>query len=222
MLNISCKKLNLRQAATFQAKINLAWLVAATFQAKIILSWLVAATFQDKLRKWQIGLGKTIFLGGAPCFLHLSIDLGPPHAYSIPLLQKESIWLSFSGHRTSICKVPPRIGGHHFLLCQPTKKKRHSRVICYLTRVDAGDAHASKYRINQGSQCTFPLRMIHGWSQTMKLLDQHSLSWKWKGSQSFYDQWRKRPGENKDYKEKGRITQCTAVVWDIFSENMAR
>ena len=33
--------------------------------------------------------GKNCFFGRSSMFLHLSIDLGPPHAYRIPLLQKK-------------------------------------------------------------------------------------------------------------------------------------
>ena len=32
---------------------------------------------------------KTIFFGSAPCFLPLLMDLGPPHAYGKPILQKK-------------------------------------------------------------------------------------------------------------------------------------
>ena len=37
--------------------------------------------------------------------------------------KKKSIQLSFSSHRTSKCRSPPRIGGRHFLLCQHTSTK---------------------------------------------------------------------------------------------------
>ena len=103
--------------------ISFSWNVAAKFQAKLSFSWYVAATYQVKLRKWLRGLGKTLLMGGVQCFLPLSMDLGPSHAYRIPILQKESIWLSFSSHRTIIYKSPPHIGGCHFLLCQHTSKK---------------------------------------------------------------------------------------------------
>ena len=41
----------------------------------------------------------------------------------MPFLQKKSFHLTFSSHRSTIYKVPPRIGGHHFLLCQQTNTK---------------------------------------------------------------------------------------------------
>ena len=41
----------------------------------------------------------------------------------MPFLQKKSIQLTFSSRRSAIHKVPPRIGGHHFLLCQQTNTK---------------------------------------------------------------------------------------------------
>ena len=93
------------------------------FKPNLVFSWYVAATYKVKLRKWLRGLGKTLLMGGVQCFLPLSMDLGPSHAYRIPILQKESIWLSFSSHRTIIYKSPPHIGGCHFLLCQHTSKK---------------------------------------------------------------------------------------------------
>ena len=39
------------------------------------------------------------------------------------VLQKKSVQWTFSSHRSVIYKVPPRIGGHHFLLCQQTNTK---------------------------------------------------------------------------------------------------
>ena len=41
----------------------------------------------------------------------------------MPFLQKKSVQLTFSSRRTANCKVPSRIGGHHFLLCQQTNTK---------------------------------------------------------------------------------------------------
>ena len=41
----------------------------------------------------------------------------------MPFLQKKSVQLTFSSLRTANCKVPSRIGGHHFLLCQQTNTK---------------------------------------------------------------------------------------------------
>ena len=38
----------------------------------------------------------------------------------MPFLQKKLLYLTFSSRRNAIYKVPPRIGGHHFLLCQHT------------------------------------------------------------------------------------------------------
>ena len=37
--------------------------------------------------------------------------------------KKKSLHLTFSSRRSAIYKVPPRIGGHHFLLCQQTNTK---------------------------------------------------------------------------------------------------
>ena len=41
----------------------------------------------------------------------------------MPFLQKKSVQLTFSSLRTANYKVPSRIGGHHFLLCQQTNTK---------------------------------------------------------------------------------------------------
>jgi len=38
-------------------------------------------------------------------------------------LQKKSVYLAFSSCRSANCNCPPRIGGHHFLLCQHTNTK---------------------------------------------------------------------------------------------------
>ena len=38
----------------------------------------------------------------------------------MPFLQNKSVHLAFSSHRNANCNCPPRIGGHHFLLCQHT------------------------------------------------------------------------------------------------------
>merc|ERR1712037_334609 len=43
--------------------------------------------------------------------------------YEMPFLQKKSSHLTFSSRRSASYKVPPRIGGHHFLLCQQTNTK---------------------------------------------------------------------------------------------------
>ena len=37
--------------------------------------------------------------------------------------KKKMFHLTCSSHRSAIYKVPPRIGGHHFLLCQLTNTK---------------------------------------------------------------------------------------------------
>ena len=49
---------------------------------------------------------------------------GAHHLYEMPFLQqKKSLHLTFSSRRSAIYKVPPHIGGHHFLLCQQTNTK---------------------------------------------------------------------------------------------------
>ena len=40
--------------------------------------------------------------------------------YEMPFVEKKSSHLTFSSRRSVSYKVPPRIGGHHFLLCQQT------------------------------------------------------------------------------------------------------
>ena len=37
--------------------------------------------------------------------------------------KKKLVHLTFSGRESADCKVPPHIGGHHFLLCQQTNTK---------------------------------------------------------------------------------------------------
>ena len=90
-------------------------------QTQFVPEW--AAPFQAKLRKYQRGLRKTVLFGVVPCLFLCSIDRGPPHAYRKQFLQKEPVQQTLSGRRSTIYKVPPHIGGHHFLLCQQTNIK---------------------------------------------------------------------------------------------------
>ena len=46
------------------------------------------------------------------------------------LQQQKMVLLTLFGRRSANYKVPPHIGGHHFVLCQQ-KYKRHSRATCY-------------------------------------------------------------------------------------------
>ena len=62
---------------------------AGPFQVKIIFSWFGLAHFKPNWENSREAWEKLLFLGGLLCFLPLSIDLGPPHAYRIPLLQKK-------------------------------------------------------------------------------------------------------------------------------------
>ena len=71
---------------------------------------------------------KEFFSGFLSCFLHFHQQ----YVYEMPFLQKRSVHLAFSSRRNANCNCLPRIGGHHFLLCQHTtyKYRRHSRAIC--------------------------------------------------------------------------------------------
>ena len=57
------------------------------------------------------------------CFLSCFLLFHRQFVYGMAFLQKKSVQLTFSSHRSVIYKVPPHIGGHHFLLCQQTNTK---------------------------------------------------------------------------------------------------
>ena len=57
------------------------------------------------------------------CFLSCFLLFHWQFVYGMAFLQKKSVQLTFSSHRSVIYKVPPHIGGHHFLLCQQTNTK---------------------------------------------------------------------------------------------------
>ena len=66
---------------------------------------------------------KASFLEGFCPFLSCFLLFHRQFVYEMPFLQKKSLHLTFSSRRSAIYKVPPRIGGHHFLLCQQTNTK---------------------------------------------------------------------------------------------------
>ena len=49
--------------------------------------------------------------------------------------KKKSVHLTFSSQRSGDCKVPSRIGGHHFLQCQQTKKHRKNCECCPVSQL---------------------------------------------------------------------------------------
>ena len=70
-------------------------------------------------RGWKKHLFWRVFLGFLSCFLLFHRQF----VCEMPLLQKKSVRLTSSSRRSADYKVPPRIGGHHFLLCQYTNTK---------------------------------------------------------------------------------------------------
>ena len=81
-------------------------------------------TFEDKLGQLVRGADKNTFFWRflarfSSCFLLFHGQF----VYEMPFLQKKSFHLTFSSRRSVGYKVPPRIGGHHFLLCQQTNTK---------------------------------------------------------------------------------------------------
>ena len=80
--------------------------------------------WRQKLLRWSEVLIKTPFFGGflpdfCPVFCLITDNLYMRCLF----LQKRELHLTYSGRRSAIYKVPPRIGGHHFLLCQQTNTK---------------------------------------------------------------------------------------------------
>ena len=74
--------------------------------------------WRQKLLRWSEVLIKTPFLEGFYPFLSCFLLDHWQFVYEMPFLQKRELHLTYSGRRSAIYKVPPRIGGHHFLLCQ--------------------------------------------------------------------------------------------------------
>ena len=78
----------------------------------------------SKLNQLVGGAEKIIFIGEflpvfCPVFCFFTDNLYMEWRFC----KKKSVQLTFSSHRSVIYKVPPRIGGHHFLLCQQTNTK---------------------------------------------------------------------------------------------------
>ena len=70
------------------------------------------------------GAGKTTFIGGfLPVFCPVLCFFTDNLYMKCHFCKKNSVQLTFSSLRTANCKVPSRIGGHHFLLCQQTNTK---------------------------------------------------------------------------------------------------
>ena len=63
----------------------------------------------------------------------------------MPFLQKKWLHLTFFSHRNAIYKVTPRIGGHHFLLCQQTNKKD---IAGQSARVNIGQSPSERWNGN--------------------------------------------------------------------------
>ena len=66
------------------------------------------------------GSKKLLFFRVSVSFSSLFLPFHQHYVYEMPFLQKKSVYLAFSSCRSANCNCPPRIGGHHFLLCQHT------------------------------------------------------------------------------------------------------
>ena len=80
--------------------------------------------YPAKLSQLAGGAGKKhlfwrVFASFSSCFLLFH----GPFVCTKPFLQKKSVHLTFSSRRSAHYKVPPHIGGCHFLLCQHTNTK---------------------------------------------------------------------------------------------------
>ena len=83
-----------------------------------------SANGAHRLRNEGRGANKnTLFLRVFASFMCSFLFFHGQFVYEMLFLQKKSFHLTFSSHRSAIYKVPPRIGGHHFLLCQQTNTK---------------------------------------------------------------------------------------------------
>ena len=74
-------------------------------------------------KSWQGADENTFFWRVFARFLSCFLLFHGQFVYEMPFLQKKSSHLTFSSRRSASYKVPPRIGGHHFLLCQQTNTK---------------------------------------------------------------------------------------------------
>ena len=84
----------------------------------------ILQTVRDRLQNSGGGSDKNTFFGGFLQVLCAVSYFFMDNLYMKCLFcKKKSFHLTFSSHRSAIYKVPPRIGGHHFLLCQQTNTK---------------------------------------------------------------------------------------------------
>ena len=68
----------------------------------------------------------------------------------MPFLQKNLSHLTFSSHRSTIYKVPPHIGGHHFLLCRQTNTKDIAGQPANLCAASFVSKNGLKYHMEHG------------------------------------------------------------------------
>ena len=80
--------------------------------------------YPAKLSQLAGGAGKITFFGGFLPVFRPVFCFFTGHLYVQSLFcKKKSVHLTCSGRRSAHYKVPPRIGGCHFLLCQHTNTK---------------------------------------------------------------------------------------------------
>ena len=83
-------------------------------------TWYGPDQIRSNSARWPKGLVKTAFFRVLVSFSSLFLLFHQKYVYEMPFLQKKSVHLAFSSCRSANCNCPPRIGGHHFLLCQHT------------------------------------------------------------------------------------------------------
>ena len=66
------------------------------------------------------GSKKQLFFRVLVSFSSFFLLFHQKYVYDMPFLQTKSVHLAVSSRRNVNCNCPPRIGGHHFLLCQHT------------------------------------------------------------------------------------------------------
>ena len=121
------------------------------------------ATFVAKLGQLVRGADEnTFFWRVFARFLSCFLLFHGQFVYEMPFLQKKSSHLTFSSRRSASYKVPPRIGGHHFLLCQQTNTK------------DIAGQSAKEYIDESGNKSVIQC-LTQAWRQRLFLSNQEKM-----------------------------------------------
>ena len=85
------------------------------------LTWYGPDQIRSNSARWPDKPEKKLLFRVLVSFLSCFLLFHQQYVYEMPFMQtKNPINLVFSSRRNANCDCPPRIGGHHFVLCQHT------------------------------------------------------------------------------------------------------